>query len=168
MSSRVDIEDVWQDSGLHWHAHRQTHSGPFRHRLQRRDVQPAAVLRSPEEVADWLGAEYRRHVSPDAIAVFNYGRLGAELETPNWFDDLQTGLRGDSICRVFPPRTPDHVGVLYADAWTAAECTTCSTSSWTGSSAFRRSAPMGAPLHLGQPQDDGRGQAAGVLSAGTH
>lgn len=123
-----DADDRWKQAGVHWHAHQDPPTRRTSARWERRTLEPAAVLKTPEEVADWLLVEYQRLVRPVKVVILHQPevyRLGDSVESaPHWADDFIAASRGDSITRTFPAISGGTYA-LHADAWTPQECAIC-------------------------------------------
>jgi hypothetical protein len=121
--------DEWNVVGVHWHAYVEVRDGREQFGSARTDRlrrNPATVLRTPEEVADWIADMTSRHVPAKPIRLIGPGGgIGHVGDQGHVEHDLAHNLdalcRGNSLYTDFP-REHDRLH-LWAEAVTAAECT---------------------------------------------
>lgn len=118
----------WRRRGVHWHAYSSADTAPGypRNRTDRLDLPPEAILRTPEEVADWIASRTREQIDCRPVRFLPLekgmrGTLGDErhLELDR-HSDLRAAGRGDSLYTDIP-RQSDRLH-LWAEAVTSDEC----------------------------------------------
>ncbi|AUS77876.1 hypothetical protein C1701_05260 [Actinoalloteichus sp. AHMU CJ021] len=108
----------WEERGLHWHAY----LGAGSLCLDRSDLPPREVLRSPEQVAEWI----RDRAAEGEPQLVRFGErwvrtTDTEFLDVAWFRDLKVAERGDSIICSWPAVGGGRTTV-YVDAVAADQC----------------------------------------------
>jgi hypothetical protein len=117
----------WREQGVHWHAYLETarkhHLRERSDRWSRLAAVPAAVLYTPDEVAQWI--ENRTTELGDRRRVFIPGQGWAEINDPQdlrqmFEDTVRIVARGDSFYSdIYSDTLTAHV---YAEAVISDEC----------------------------------------------
>ncbi|GAA2790265.1 hypothetical protein [Saccharopolyspora taberi] len=120
--------DEWQAKGVHWHVFAEPRdgcAGPGSRRRDRLRQTPLAVLRTPEEVTDWIAGMVREHADRRHVRLIGpRGGVGQVGDDGHIEHDVHQNLdvvcRGDSLY-VDIARENDRLQ-LWAEAVTADEC----------------------------------------------